>query len=109
VAHLEPIARVGMGALLATDRYEVVDATSDVVAEAVAMHADAVVVGGPGAHDLGRQVHLAVPDAKVIVWSSDEAWIDVLDPGSERSRRNSTPTPNALLTELSTIDNRERE
>ena len=109
VANLEPIARVGVGALLADDRFEVVDAGSDVVAQAAAIHADAVVVGGRSAHDLGRLVHLAVPDAKVIVWSSDEEWIDVIDPGSTRPRRNTTPAPMALLTELSTINNRERE
>jgi hypothetical protein len=109
VAHLEPIARVGIGTLLDREPYRVYEAGQDVIGDAVAMRADAVVIGGAAAHDLGRRVHEAVPRAKVIVWSSDEEWIDVLDPGSKVLRRNSAPTPTALLTELSTINDRERK
>jgi DNA-binding NarL/FixJ family response regulator len=99
---LEPIARVGMGRLLAEAGAEVLadGEPGAIVAQAERLTPDVVVLTLEPAGELGRRVRAAAPGAKVILWSRDETEMQVLDPGSAAPQRVLRAAPEALLGEL---------
>jgi len=108
LANLEPIARVGMGELLAGDGIDVVIATpATIITRAAQDEPDAVVLGRDDAEswEISRCVRRVAPAAKVILWSRDEDVMEVLDPGPTGRRRTCSAMPDALLSEVNTTPN----
>jgi hypothetical protein len=102
LGELEPMVRVGMTRVLVDGGAEVLPergGIDGIVGRAAAEHPDVVVLA-EWALELGDEVRRAAPDAKVIVWASDESWMTVFDPGAKTPRRVSSAAPEALVEEL---------
>lgn len=111
---LEPMVRLGMSRVLSDSGVEVLaeeERPGAVVEEARRLSPDAVVLAldGSAARALGEQVRAAAPRAKVILWARDETEMQVFDPGSSAPRLIYTAVSDALLSELSARQARERE
>jgi hypothetical protein len=96
------MVRVGMTRVLVDGGAEVLPDGSgeDGLIDRAAAERPDVVVLAEWAYDLRDAVRQAAPAAKVIVWSSDETWMTVYDPGAATPRRVSSAAPEALVEEL---------
>ena len=113
LGNLEPMVRLGMSRVLADGGVEVVseETPGAIVDEARRLSPDAVILGldGTASRALGEQVRAAAPKTKVILWTRDETEMEIFDPGSSAPRRVFTEVSEALLSELSARQPKERE
>ena len=112
LGNLGPIMRMGMRRVLIEHGCEVVgqeDRPSAIVGEVHRLRPDIVVLDldGGSAHQLGRLVAGAAPDATVVLWAREEDLMEVIDPVSPDSRRVSAPVLERLRSELNS-DNVQR-
>src|SRR5436190_21656862 len=75
---------------------------ADVVAHAMRLHPDTVVLGldNSDGRELRERVRAAAPETKVILWTRDEAEREVFDPGASSPRRIRTSVSGALRSEV---------
>ena len=99
---LEPMVRVGMTRVLLDGGAEVLPdvGPEDGVVDRAAADRPDVVVLAEWAWALSDAVRRAAPEAKLIVWASDESEMTVYDPGRAEPRRVQSAAPEALVGEL---------
>jgi DNA-binding NarL/FixJ family response regulator len=102
LGEFQPMVRVGMTRVLLDGGAEVLPAVGpeDGLVDRAAAERPDVVVLAEWAQSLRDAVRRAAPLAKLIVWSSDESWMTVYDPGAVVPRRVSSAAPEALVEEL---------
>lgn len=110
---LEPIMVVGLRRVLAEDGFDVVGAEEDyerIVAAAERLRPDVVVLDldAAGGEGLGREIRLASPGTKVVLWARNESVMEVHDPESSVPRLVAVTVPEGLRAELSSSRHRQR-
>jgi hypothetical protein len=102
LGQLEPMVRVGMTRVLLDGGADVLPdvGPDDGVIDRARSDRPDVVVLADWARSLGDAVRRAAPEAKLIVWASDESEMTVYDPGSAVPRRVGSAAPEALVGEL---------
>ncbi len=114
LGNLEPILVLGLRRVLAEDGIDVLgqeEEHSRIVLAARRLRPDTVVLdlNDERARLLARQIRLASPSTKVVLWARDETVMEVLDPDSDVERVVAVPNPGGLSSELSSIRNRVEE
>ncbi len=105
IAHLDPMARVGLVRTLSDEGINVLGEECDedaLLLTAELVVPDAIVLGSDcdGAAELGDRLRAVVPSAKLILLPRDESDIEVLDPWSRKPRAMCSPVSEALIREL---------
>ena len=105
LGNLEPVVRLGMGAVLAEEGIEVVAEETRpqaLVLLAGRLRPDAVVLDLERleSRELGDRLRAAAPDTTVVFWTRDEHAMEVIAPGGEEPRRIADPAPDELRSEL---------
>jgi AmiR/NasT family two-component response regulator len=98
LGNLDPVLTLGMTAVLEDDGVDVVGAeprAAALVLMAGRLRPDAVVLDleQPASHELSARVRAASPETTVVLWTRDEAVMEVVDPGASEPRRVFTPVP----------------
>jgi DNA-binding NarL/FixJ family response regulator len=105
LGNLEPVVRLGMGAVLAEDGIEVIGEETRpqaIVLLAGQLRPDAVVLDleQVESRELGARVRAAAPDTTVVFWTRDEHTMEVIAPGGDAPRRIADPAPDELRSAL---------
>ena len=113
LGNLAPIMLIGMARVLAEDGAEVIGQErhpSRIVSSAGRMRPDVVVLdsSSEGSRELGVRVQRVSPETKVILCDSDEAAMEVLDPGAPTSRLVPLTASEGLRMELAMSRHRHR-
>ena len=108
---LDPIARLGMIALLEEDGVDVIgeeERPEALVLVSGRLQPDAVVLDldSPSARSLAERVRAASPGTTVVLWAREEDAMEVLDPGAPIARRFFSGLLDHLLDELRAVAGR---
>jgi DNA-binding NarL/FixJ family response regulator len=111
---LDPIARLGMIAVLEEDGIDVIgeeERPEALVLVTGRLRPDAVVLDldNPAARTLAERVRAASPATTVVLWARDEDAMEVLDPGAAAPRRFFDALLEQLRDELRAVAGRTAE
>jgi hypothetical protein len=114
LGNLDPILLVGLQRVLAEDGIDVIgqaDTPAGVVSEAQRLQPDVVLLDldRVAGKDIGPRIQDVAPNAKVILWASDETVMEILDPRSRDTRLVATAASGELRNELTSSRNRHPE